>query len=44
MIGQVLRGFFFGLGFCAARAVWRLAWRIMAAGVLWWTFIASVST
>jgi hypothetical protein len=44
MIGQILRGFFFGIGFCAARAVWRLAWRIIAAGALGWILSASLAT
>jgi hypothetical protein len=41
MIGQMLRGFLFGIGFCLARAVWQHGWRIMAAGVLWWILSTS---
>lgn len=29
------RGFLLGLGFQAARSVWRWGWRLAAAGTLW---------
>lgn len=41
MIRTFLRGFVLGIGFCAARAVWRWAARIVAAGGLWWVVTES---